>query len=193
MSGFSKSITSISSSLAKFGAQLAGAVKLVRLHFKKLYNPEDMGDAEMSIRAALLGGTYIPPETKLGILKSKQSRKTSGSSAGAAMPNLLVGDTPQAGTSARSMPLYKNQLIRWGGAALGSKAIAGVGDYMQATGSKYADAVTAGGMMLQGAAIGAGAGAMLGPQGAAIGALLGTAIAATDKLFDTWTQRAREA
>ena len=47
--------------------------------------------------------------------------------------------------------------------------------------------------MLQGAAIGAGAGATLGPQGAAIGALLGTAIAATNKLFDTWTQRAREA
>lgn len=41
--------------------------------------------------------------------------------------------------------------------------------------------------MLQGAAMGAGAGAMLGPQGAAIGALLGTAIAATNKLFDTWT------
>lgn len=47
--------------------------------------------------------------------------------------------------------------------------------------------------MLQGAAMGAGAGAMLGPQGAAIGALLGTAIAATNKLFETWTQRAREA
>ena len=47
--------------------------------------------------------------------------------------------------------------------------------------------------MLQGAAMGAGAGAMLGPQGAAIGALLGTAIAATNKLFDTWAQRAREA
>ena len=42
-------------------------------------------------------------------------------------------------------------------------------------------------MMLQGAAIGAGAGATLGPQGAAIGAVLGTAIAATNKLFDTWT------
>lgn len=47
--------------------------------------------------------------------------------------------------------------------------------------------------MLQGAAMGAGAGAMLGPHGAAIGALLGTAIAATNKLFETWTQRAREA
>ena len=47
--------------------------------------------------------------------------------------------------------------------------------------------------MLQGAAIGAAAGATLGPQGAAIGAMLGTAMAATNKLFDTWTQRAREA
>ena len=49
------------------------------------------------------------------------------------------------------------------------------------------------GTILQGAAIGAGAGATLGPQGAAIGAVLGTAIAATNKLFDVWTQRAREA
>ena len=69
----------------------------------------------------------------------------------------------------------------------------GAGEYLEASRSPYANAVSAGGQMLQGAAMGAGAGAMLGPQGAAIGALLGTAIAATDKLFDTWTQKAREA
>ena len=91
------------------------------------------------------------------------------------------------------MPLYKNQLIRWGGAALGSQALRGAGEYLEASRSPYADVVTTGGTMLQGAAIGAGAGATLGPQGAAIGALLGTAIAATNKLFDIWTQRAREA
>ena len=69
----------------------------------------------------------------------------------------------------------------------------GAGKYLEASRSPYAGVVTTGGAMLQGAAMGAGAGAMLGPQGAAIGALLGTAIAATNKLFDTWTQRAIEA
>ena len=91
------------------------------------------------------------------------------------------------------MPLYKNQLIRWGGAALGSQALRGAGEYLEASRSPYADVVTTGGTMLQGAAIGAGAGATLGPQGAVIGAVLGTAIAATNKLFDIWTQRVREA
>ena len=111
------------------------------------------------------------------------------------LPNFLTPDhgTPQAGASADAMPLYKNQLIRWGGAALGSQALRGAGEYLEASRSPYADVVTTGGTMLQGAAIGAGAGATLGPQGAAIGALLGTAIAATNKLFDTWTQKAREA
>ena len=100
---------------------------------------------------------------------------------------------PQAGAGAEAMPLYKNQLVRWGGAALGSQVLMGAGEYMEASRSPYAGAVATGGMMLQGAAMGAGAGAMLGPQGAAIGAMLGTAIAATNKLFDTWAQRAREA
>lgn len=116
------------------------------------------------------------------------------------LPNFLTPDhgTPQAGASVGAMPyhgtpLYKNQLIRWGGAALGSQALRGAGEYLEASRSPYADVVTTGGNILQSAAIGAGAGATLGPQGAAIGALLGTAIAATNKLFDTWTQRAREA
>ena len=100
---------------------------------------------------------------------------------------------PQAGASAGAMPLYKNQLVRWGGAALGSQVLRGAGEYLEASRSPYADVVTTGGNILQSAAIGAGAGAMLGPQGAAIGAMLGTAIAATNKLFDTWAQRAREA
>ena len=104
-----------------------------------------------------------------------------------------VRDMPQAGASADAMPLYKNQLIRWGGAALGSQALRGAGEYLEASRSPYADVVTTGGTMLQGAAMGAAAGATLGPQGAAIGAMLGTAIAATNKLFDVWTQRAREA
>lgn len=104
-----------------------------------------------------------------------------------------VRDMPQAGAIAGAMPLYKNQLVRWGGAALGSQVLRGAGEYLEASRSPYADTVATGGTILQGAAIGAGAGATLGPQGAAIGAVLGTAIAATNKLFDVWTQRAREA
>lgn len=111
------------------------------------------------------------------------------------LPNFLTPGhgAPRAGASAGAMPLYKNQLVRWGGAALGSQVLRGAGEYLEASRSPYADAVTTGGTMLQGAAIGAGAGAMLGPHGAAIGAALGAAIAATNKLFDAWTQRAREA
>ena len=144
---------------------------------------------------------------KEGILRSHSGRSTSARASDSAtrsadgahmpswLPNFLTPDhgTPQAGASAGAMPLYKNQLIRWGGAALGSQALRGAGEYLEASRSPYADVVTTGGTMLQGAAIGAGAGATLGPQGAVIGAVLGTAIAATNKLFDIWTQRAREA
>lgn len=146
----------------------------------------------------------IPKEE---ILRSHSCRSTSAIASGSATTsatrvhtyywpsNFLTPDhgTPQAGASADAIPLYKNQLIRWGGATLGSQALRGAGEYLEASRSPYADVVTTGGTMLQGAAIGAGAGATIGPQGAAIGALLGTAIAAINKLFDTWTQRAREA
>ena len=143
---------------------------------------------------------------KEGILRSPSGRSTSARASDSAtrsagmytpswLPNFLTPDhdMPQAGASADAMPLYKNQLVRWGGAALGSQVLRGAGEYLEASRSPYADAVATGGNILQSAAIGAGAGAMLGPQGAAIGAVLGTAIAATNKLFDIWTQRAREA
>lgn len=139
---------------------------------------------------------------KEGILRSPSARASDSATRSAdgvykpnLLPNFLTPDhgTPQTGASAGAMPLYKNQLIRWGGAALGSQVLRGVGEYLEASRSPYADVVTTGGTMLQGAAIGAGAGATLGPQGAVIGAVLGTAIAATNKLFDIWTQRAREA
>ena len=37
---------------------------------------------------------------------------------------------PQAGAGAEAMPLYKNQLIRWGGAAFGSQVLMGAGEYL---------------------------------------------------------------
>ena len=45
------------------------------------------------------------------------------------LPSYLsyVRDMPQAGASADAMPLYKNQLVRWGGAALGSQVLRGAG------------------------------------------------------------------
>ena len=209
MSGFQKSMSRISSSLTKLNDQIAGLVKRQKFLLKERYIGDS--DAELQIRASLLGGRYIPMPPydnlrkipKEGILRSPSSGSTSArasdsatrSSDGVHMPNFLTPDhgTPQAGASAGAMPLYKNQLIRWGGAALGSQVLRGVGEYLEASRSPYADVVTTGGTMLQGAAIGAGAGATLGPQGAVIGAVLGTAIAATNKLFDIWTQRAREA
>ena len=213
MSGFSKNMTSISSSLAKFNDQLAGLVKLVRVHLQGIYRGE-VSDSTAAIHADIMGGRYIPPipydklrkMPKEGILRSHSGGSTSSGSTSAResgsattsaagahmpswMPNFLTPDhgTPQAGASADAMPLYKNQLIRWGGAALGSQVLRGAGEYLEASRSPYADVVTTGGTMLQGAAMGAAAGATLGPQGAAIGAVLGTAIAATNKLFDIWT------
>ena len=41
MSGFSKNISSISSSLAKFNDQLAGLVKLVKFGLKERYGDSD--------------------------------------------------------------------------------------------------------------------------------------------------------
>ena len=38
-----------------------------------------------------------------------------------------VSDMNKARASADAMPLYKNQLIRWGGAALGSQVLRGAG------------------------------------------------------------------
>lgn len=262
MSGFSKRMTSISSSLAKFNDQLAGLVKLVRVHLQGIHRGE-VSDITAQMHADLMGGRYIPPPPydklkavpKEGIVRSASDRRISErerhrresldfirdyfSGAIGAVPNVPVGafrgfagdiplfklkwrmqsmmtsaarhvagmytpsqlpsclsyvrDMNEARASADAMPLYKNKLARWGGAALGSQVLRGAGEYLEASRSPYADAVAAGGTMLQGAAVGAGAGAMLGPQGAAVGALLGTAIAATNKLFDTWTQRAREA
>ena len=178
MSGFSKNI---SSSLVKFNYQLAGLVNHMRgqlqiPHMRKVIDvTAEVSDAAPG--AKTVGIEYMPRH-----LHNSQAYVSDMNKARA-----------EAGASAGAMPLYKNQLIRWGGAALGSQVLRGAGEYLEASRSPYADAVATGGTMLQGAAIGAAAGATLGPQGAAIGALLGTAIAATNKLFDTWTQRAREA
>ena len=234
MSGFSKNISSISSSLAKFNDQLPDLVKHIifqreLFHKLNLFPPSVYTKKPIDASFEVSNATSkqhdaVTPEKvqsinerlrkffKKGIVNINSDKSTSGGSASSRasdsatrsadgvhkpswLPNFMTPDhgTPQAGASAGAMPLYKNQLIRWGGAALGSQALRGAGEYLEASRSPYADVVTTGGTMLQGAAIGAGAGATLGPQGAAIGALLGTAIAAINKLFDTWTQRAREA
>ena len=180
MSGFSKSI---SSSLAKFNYQLAGLVNHMRgqlqiPHIRKVIDTTaEVSDAAPD--AKTVDAKYMPRH-----LHSYQAYVSDMNKARA---------SAEAGASADAMPLYKNQLVRWGGAALGSQVLRGAGEYLEASRSPYADTVATGGTMLQGAAIGAAAGATLGPQGAAVGALLGTAIAATNKLFDVWTQRAREA
>ena len=51
-------MSSISSSLAKFNDQLAGLVKLVKFSLKERYSGDS--EAELSIRATLLGGRFIP-------------------------------------------------------------------------------------------------------------------------------------
>ena len=185
MSGFSKNI---SSSLAKFNYQLAGLVNHMRgqlkiPHIRKVIDTtaevSDAAPDAKTVNPEILDAKYMPRHLHNYQAYVRDMNKARASA--------------EAGASVDAMPLYKNQLIRWGGAALGSQVLRGAGEYLEASRSPYADVVTTGGTMLQGAAMGAAAGATLGPQGAAIGAMLGTAIAATNKLFDIWTQRAREA
>ena len=73
----------ISSSLAKFNDQLAGLVKLVKFSLKERYSGDS--EAELSIRATLLGGRFIPMKQnenlrkkhKKGIHRSPSGRSTS--------------------------------------------------------------------------------------------------------------------
>ena len=131
MSGFSKSMSSITSSLAKLNDQIAGLVKSSKFLLKERYNGDS--DAELKIRAALLGGRYIPMPPyedlrkmpKEGILRSHSGGSTSSGSTSARasdsattsaagvhtpswMPNFLTPDhgTPQARASAEAIPLY---------------------------------------------------------------------------------------
>ena len=121
-------MTSISSSLAKFNDQLAGLVKLVKFGLKERYGDSD---AELKIRAALLGGRYIPmppyenlkKTPKEGVVKSSSDRKISErerhrkesldfirnyySGAIGAVPNVPVGAFRGF---AGDMPLFK---LKW--------------------------------------------------------------------------------
>lgn len=121
-------MTSISSSLAKFNDQLAGLVKLVKFGLKERYGDSD---AELKIRAALLGGKYIPMPPyenlrkipKEGVVKSASDRKISErekhrqeslkfirdyySGAIGAVPNVPVGTFRGF---AGDMPLFK---LKW--------------------------------------------------------------------------------
>ena len=80
---------------------------------------------------------------KEGILRSHSGKSVSAGASDSAtrsagahtpswLPNFLTSDhgKPQAGAIAEAMPLYKNQLIRWGGAALGSQVLMGAGEYL---------------------------------------------------------------
>lgn len=51
----------------------------------------------------------------------------SASSGSASSGSASARASAQAPASADAMPLYKNQLIRWGGAALGSQVLRGAG------------------------------------------------------------------
>ena len=121
-------MSSISSSLAKFNDQLAGLVKLVKFGLKERYGDSD---AELSIRATLLGGKFIPPTEyepprktpKEGIVRSTSDRKISErekhrqeslkfirdyySGAIGAVPNVPVGAFRGF---AGDMPLFK---LKW--------------------------------------------------------------------------------
>ena len=144
VSGFQKNMSSISGSLAKFNDQLAGLVKLVRVHLQGLHG--EVSDGTAQFHAAIQGGRYIPPPPeprktpREGILRSHSGGSASAGASDSAtrsagahtpgwLPNLLTSDhgKPQAGAGAGAIPLYNNQLVRWGGAALGSQVLIGAG------------------------------------------------------------------
>ena len=116
MSGFSKNMTSIYRSLANFNYQLAGLVNHMRgqlqiPHIRKVIDTtaevSDAAPDAKTVDREILDAKHMPRH-----LKNYKA---------------YVNDMNKARASADAMPLYKNQLIRWGGAALGSQVLRGAG------------------------------------------------------------------
>ena len=159
-------------------------------------------DEKMKIDADLMGGQYLTAD-ELRRRKRRRGKRGKGPRTDSQMDLMQESGQQTGSTAARrtfarvSLPPRaenrSSQLMRWGLAAFGSQALPSVGEYLSATGNRYAGLVSSSGSVLQGAVMGAGAGALLGPHGASIGALVGTAISATNRLFEHFTRKAIEA
>ena len=140
MIGFSKNMSSVSSSLAKFNNQLPDLVKNMRGQLQELHKRKaivlrrNVIDAPFKVSDAAPDAKGIVPELievyRKPIPHSDQEfvRKMNKARESAIARALAhAHERASASASADAMPLYKNQLIRWGGAALGSQVLRGAG------------------------------------------------------------------
>ena len=151
MSGFSKNISSISNSLDKFNDQLPDLVKNMRgqlqeLHRRKVIvhrrNVIDDVPYVKTVDGEILDAKYMPRRSISyeDFVRRRNEVFASASEALASASSILnkarasasyilnkARASAEAGASAGAMPLYKNQLVRWGGAALGSQVLRGAG------------------------------------------------------------------
>lgn len=140
MSGFSKNISSISNSLDKFNDQLPDLVKNMRgqlqeLHRRKVIvhrrNVIDDVPYAKTVDGEILDAKYMPRRSISyeDFVRRRNEVFASASEALASASSILnkARASAEAGASAGAMPLYKNQLVRWGGAALGSQVLRGAG------------------------------------------------------------------
>ena len=158
MSGFSKKMTSISSSLDKFNDQLPDLVKNMRDQLQELHRRKvivhrrnvidaiaEVSDAAPDAKTVdreILDAKYMPRRLisyedfvrrRNEVFASASEALASASSilnkARASASSILnkARASAEARADADAMPLYKNQLIRWGGAALGSQVLRGAG------------------------------------------------------------------
>ena len=147
MSGFSKKMTSISSSLDKFNDQLPDLVKNMRGQLQELHRRKvivhrrnvidaiaEVSDAAPDAKTVdreILDAKYMPrrPISYEDFVRRRNEVFASASEALASASSILnkARASAEASASADAMPLYKNQLVRWGGAALGSQVLRGAG------------------------------------------------------------------
>ena len=140
MSGFSKNISSISNSLDKFNDQLPDLVKNMRgqlqeLHRRKVIvnrrNVIDDAPYAKTVDGEILYAKYMPRRSISyeDFVRRRNEVFASASESLASASYILnkARASAEAGASAGAMPLYKNQLVRWGGAALGSQVLRGAG------------------------------------------------------------------
>ena len=138
MSGFSKKMTSISSSLDKFNDQLPDLVKNMRGQLQELHrrkaivhrrNVIDDAPYAKTVDGEILYAKYMPRHiiSYEDFVRRKNEIFARAERANAVHILNKARASAKAGASADAMPLYKNQLIRWGGAALGSQVLRGAG------------------------------------------------------------------
>ena len=131
---------SFSSSLAKFNDQLPGLVKNMRDQLQELHRRKvivhrrnvidaiaEVSDAAPDAKTVdreILDAKYMP--RRLISYEDFVRRRNKARASTSYILNKIRASA-EARASAGAMPLYKNQLVRWGGAALGSQVLRGAG------------------------------------------------------------------